>query len=197
MRNPDETDLEILRLLIEDARRPYSDIADRVGLTPPAVSDRVARLEELDIIESFTLEVDRTKLQNRVPVVLHLDVTPPAVDRVFDQLSTLDATEHSFQQLDGSIIAHVNVPTQDVYTWFRDTVDLEYLDSYDIKPLARYEWNAGIHPGDFTLPCAVCDNVVDSDGETARIGGDIKLFCCRSCLQMYEQQYESLQRDAD
>ena len=46
MRDLDETDLEILQLLLSNARRPYSDIADVVGLSPPAVSDRVSRLQE-------------------------------------------------------------------------------------------------------------------------------------------------------
>lgn len=197
MRSPDETDLEILQLLVEDARRPYSEIADHVGLTPPAVSDRVARLQELDIIQSFTLDVDRTKLQNRVPVLLHLEVKPEAVERVFEHVSTLDETEHSFQQLDGSIVAHVNAPNQDVHSWFRGTLDVADLVSYDIKPLAHYEWNTGINPADFSLSCAVCDNTVTSDGETARIDDEIKVFCCSSCKSMYERQYESIQQGTD
>jgi DNA-binding Lrp family transcriptional regulator len=48
MRDLDETDLEILQLLLSDARRPYSDIAETVGLSAPAVSDRVSRLREID-----------------------------------------------------------------------------------------------------------------------------------------------------
>lgn len=197
MRNQDETDLEILRLLAEDARRPYSEIADNVGLTPPAISDRVARLEELGIIQSFTIDADRTKLQNRVPVLIHLEVTPEAVERVFEHVSTLDETEHTFQQLDGSIVVHVNAPSHDVHSWFREAIDVGDLVSYDIKPVAQYEWNTGINPADFTLPCAVCDNIVTSDGETARIDGEIKLFCCSSCRSLYEQRYESLQQGAN
>ena len=43
MRGIDDTDREILRLLTDDARRPCRDIADAVGLSPPAVADRIAR----------------------------------------------------------------------------------------------------------------------------------------------------------
>ncbi len=53
MRNLDETDLEILELLTEDARRPYKEIAEQVGLTPPAVSDRTSRLEDQGIIQGL------------------------------------------------------------------------------------------------------------------------------------------------
>ncbi|MFB6083699.1 MAG: Lrp/AsnC family transcriptional regulator, partial [Halorientalis sp.] len=47
MRGLDETDREILDILLSDGRRPYSDIAEAVDLSPPAVSDRIDRLQEL------------------------------------------------------------------------------------------------------------------------------------------------------
>lgn len=67
MRDLDETDIEILELLLSDARRPWSGIAEIVDLSPPAVSDRVARLQELGIIRRFTLDVDRSQLSEGVP----------------------------------------------------------------------------------------------------------------------------------
>ncbi|WP_245180805.1 Lrp/AsnC family transcriptional regulator [Haloarcula amylovorans] len=67
MRDLDETDLEILQLLMSNARRPYSDIADIVGLSAPAVSDRVARLQEMGIINRFTLDVDGSQLRKGIP----------------------------------------------------------------------------------------------------------------------------------
>ena len=62
MRDIDDTDRELLRLLLEDARRPYSELAEAVDLSPPAVSDRVDRLVELGVIERFTLGLDRSRL---------------------------------------------------------------------------------------------------------------------------------------
>lgn len=51
MHDLDATDLEILELLMSDARRPWSDIAEIVDLTPPAVSDSVARLQEVALLK--------------------------------------------------------------------------------------------------------------------------------------------------
>ena len=62
--------LEILQLLLSNARRPYSDIADVVGLSAPAVSDRVARLQEMGITNRFTLDVDRSQLRKGIPVLV-------------------------------------------------------------------------------------------------------------------------------
>ena len=55
----DDVDYEILELLMENARHPYREIAKQVDRSPPTVSDRVERLQELGIIERFTLDVDR------------------------------------------------------------------------------------------------------------------------------------------
>lgn len=48
----DQKDIEILQLLQEDARRPYSEIANKVDLSPPTISDRVERLKEHGVVKS-------------------------------------------------------------------------------------------------------------------------------------------------
>lgn len=58
----DATDLAILELLREDARRPLVDIAQRVHLSSPAVKRRIDRLERLEVILGYTVRVDHAKL---------------------------------------------------------------------------------------------------------------------------------------
>ena len=58
----DATDLEIIELLREDARRTFSDIAERVSLSAPAVKRRVDRLEREGFITGYTVRVDHAKL---------------------------------------------------------------------------------------------------------------------------------------
>jgi Lrp/AsnC family leucine-responsive transcriptional regulator len=64
--NPEEafdpTDLRILRHLQEDARVTYSELGRRVSLTPPAVADRVRRLEEAGIITGYRAHLDLAKI---------------------------------------------------------------------------------------------------------------------------------------
>jgi len=97
MHDLDETDLEILQLLMSNARRPYSDIADVVGLSAPAVSDRVARLQEMGIIQRFTLDIDRSQLRKGIPVLVTLEVSPSGPDASLKEiLLSEDAVEHVF-----------------------------------------------------------------------------------------------------
>src|SRR6056297_548491 len=105
----DEIDLEILQLLVADARRPYSEIADHVGLSPPAVSDRVERLVDAGVIKRFTLDVDRSDLVDGVRVVCEICPDPGATDAVRDGLVALDDVEHVFVTADGGVVAHALV----------------------------------------------------------------------------------------
>jgi Lrp/AsnC family transcriptional regulator, leucine-responsive regulatory protein len=54
----DRLDLEILTLLGKDGRAPAAQIADRVGLSRPAVADRIEKLERGGVIRGSTVVVD-------------------------------------------------------------------------------------------------------------------------------------------
>ena len=52
-RSLDATDWSILRELQDDARISWSELGRRVSLSPPAVADRVRRLEDAGIISGY------------------------------------------------------------------------------------------------------------------------------------------------
>lgn len=58
----DATSSRILQLLAADGRASYQAIADEVGLSRPAVMERVKRLEELGYITGYSARLDRARL---------------------------------------------------------------------------------------------------------------------------------------
>jgi Lrp/AsnC family leucine-responsive transcriptional regulator len=58
----DSVGWEILCALQNDARMSYAEIGRRVGMSAPAVMERVRRLEEAGIITGYTAKVDVAKL---------------------------------------------------------------------------------------------------------------------------------------
>jgi DNA-binding Lrp family transcriptional regulator len=58
----DRTDLSILVQLLRDARRSLRRIAREVGMSAPAVGERIARLERLGIVRGYRAEVDWGRL---------------------------------------------------------------------------------------------------------------------------------------
>jgi DNA-binding Lrp family transcriptional regulator len=59
---PDEHDLAILRLLVTDARMSQRRIAREVGMSPPAVAERIARLETAGVITGYRASIDPAAL---------------------------------------------------------------------------------------------------------------------------------------
>jgi Lrp/AsnC family leucine-responsive transcriptional regulator len=56
--NLDEINLTILRALAADPRQSTAELARRVGMSAPAVRERVGRLERAGVIRGYRLEVD-------------------------------------------------------------------------------------------------------------------------------------------
>ena len=58
----DNADLRILDMLQRDARATQSEIARAVGLSQPAVAERIRKLEERQIITGYAARVDAVEL---------------------------------------------------------------------------------------------------------------------------------------
>jgi Lrp/AsnC family transcriptional regulator, leucine-responsive regulatory protein len=58
----DLTSRRILALLTQDGRASYQAIADEVGLSRPAVMERVKRLEEAGFVRGYSAVLDRRRI---------------------------------------------------------------------------------------------------------------------------------------
>jgi DNA-binding Lrp family transcriptional regulator/YHS domain-containing protein len=199
MRDLDETDLEIIQLLMLDARRPYSEIADVVDLSAPAVSDRVERLQEMGIINRFTLDVDRSQLRGGIPVLITLDVESAShsAASIKDDLIDEGAIEHVFTTAEADLVLYARVPDTDIASWLADTIDTGAIDDFEVTLLAGANWAPELGETEFALSCAQCGNTVDSEGTATRIDGELYQFCCPSCEARFEEKYEQLREGAD
>src|SRR5271169_6200326 len=75
----DDFDLALLRALAADARQSQRALARQIEMSPPAVADRLARLERSGAIRGYRVDVDWTALG--YPVVVYLAVTAgPGMD---------------------------------------------------------------------------------------------------------------------
>lgn len=192
----DETDVRILELLVEDARRPYSDIADAVDLSPPAVSDRIDRLRESGVIRGFTLDLDRSQLRAGVPVLVTLEPPADAVDDVREAVAGAESVEHVFVTAEGDVVFHARFRADAVREQLGRLVDLSAVDDHEIRVVSDAEWTPTVGGSEFALSCAECGNTVTSEGRTERFDGDQYHFCCPSCLAQFRERYDRFEADA-
>ena len=69
----DDINIELLDLLQNDGRMSYRELGERVGLSAPAVTERVRRLEELGVIKGYRAVVDYEKLGFPLLCVIRLN----------------------------------------------------------------------------------------------------------------------------
>ena len=75
----DDLDLALLRALAGDARQSQRALARHIEMSPPAVADRLARLERSGAIRGYRVDIDWAALG--FPVVVYLAVTAgPGMD---------------------------------------------------------------------------------------------------------------------
>lgn len=107
----DEVDWRILAELQRNARITYSELGRRVALTPPAVADRVRRMEEGGIITGFRVELDHVRLGLPVTAFIRMKAAGEATCRELGDLTkdTPEITECHRVTGEDSYIAKVSV----------------------------------------------------------------------------------------
>jgi DNA-binding Lrp family transcriptional regulator/YHS domain-containing protein len=192
MRGLDDTDREILRLLLDDARRPYSEIAEAVDLSPPAVSDRVDRLRDIGLIRRFTVDIDRSMLEEGVPVLVTVDTRPGAAGRVRHGLAAAKAVEYVFRTVDDRVAFTATVAGGEVGGLIAEAVPMDDVRDYEVRLLADTDWSPRIGGAELAADCAECGNPVTAEGETETLGGDLYHFCCENCRATFVDEYERI-----
>lgn len=194
MRGLDDTDREILRLLLADARRPYSEIAEEVDLSAPAVSDRVDRLRETGLVRRFTLDIDRELLEGGSRVLVTIEATPGRGPDLQRALAAVEEVEHLFRTADDRLVCIATVTDGDgaVAEW----VDLADVRDYDLRPLADESWTPRLGGSELAPACEECGNTVTREGESVTLDGEVHHFCCENCLESFVDRYERLREGA-
>jgi len=71
----DPKDLAILEALQQDGRMPLSELGRKIGLSQPAMSERVKRLEERGIITGYGARIDLEALGLGMMAIIRLKTT--------------------------------------------------------------------------------------------------------------------------
>lgn len=84
----DDINREILDLLQVDGRISYKDLGERIGLTAPAVAERVRKLEEAGVIKGYRAVVDYEALGFPILCVVRMKA-PMSTDGIDDKIAAI------------------------------------------------------------------------------------------------------------
>ncbi|MFI0350155.1 Lrp/AsnC family transcriptional regulator [Actinomadura sp. 9N407] len=78
----DEINVRLLQALREDARQSMSSLARRVGMSAPAVTERVQRLERAGVIRGYSVDIDPAAIGFPVAAWVRVRPGPGQLSRV-------------------------------------------------------------------------------------------------------------------
>lgn len=78
----DEINLRLLQELESDGRIGLAELGRRIGMSAPAVAERVQRLERAGVITGYRAEIDPTALGFPVAAVVRIRPSPGQLERV-------------------------------------------------------------------------------------------------------------------
>lgn len=80
----DDIDRNILKELQTDARISYAELGRRVGLTTPAVIERVRKLEDAGIITGYRAEIDTSRVGLPITAFIRMSISGVEYSRIVD-----------------------------------------------------------------------------------------------------------------
>jgi len=110
------SNIELLRILRENSRMPYLEIARILGVSETAVRKRVKRLLEEGVIRRFTVEIDPKKVGYQVVAMIGLDTKPEALISVLEMLKELENVQNLYSSSGDHMIM--------MECWFKDYSEL-------------------------------------------------------------------------
>jgi Lrp/AsnC family leucine-responsive transcriptional regulator len=93
----DKKDCLILQALQKDARQSLSALGKRIGLSQPAISERVRKLEEAGVINSYGAHLDPRALGLRLQAIIRLRTTHAHIQRCIELFESLPEVVEAFR----------------------------------------------------------------------------------------------------
>ncbi|MED1489155.1 Lrp/AsnC family transcriptional regulator [Bacillus smithii] len=93
----DDMDKKILNLLLEDSRLSMREIAKRIHLSAPSVTERVRKLENEGYIQGYTIQLDYAKLGYTVECFVEVTLRYGDYEKFRDFIAEYDTAEFCYR----------------------------------------------------------------------------------------------------
>jgi len=124
----DAIDIKIIDVLKENSRSTASEISKRVNLSIPAVAERIRKMEEADIIEEYTIRVNKVKMNLKLLAFVFVNI---------DETENVEEFRKAIVKYDSVLECHHVAGEYDylLKVIVEDTGSLEYFISHTLKKI--------------------------------------------------------------
>ena len=192
----EEVDIKILEILQKDGRASFRDIAKKVGVTTPTVSNKVSMYEQMGLINGFGARLSTDAL-GEITVLLTIKCKPSDAPHFAQKLKSIEEIREVY--IVGGSWVHAKVTLVDTthlnefisrLTDFEEIQDYEYKAIVDtIKEEPRAVLSEGVNA---VLKCFYCKKPMHDKPVKLKLDGRDHFLCCETCAREYKKKYEKL-----
>jgi Lrp/AsnC family leucine-responsive transcriptional regulator len=190
----DITDINILKVLQENGRLSFRQIAERVKVSVPTVSTKVGNMENVGIITSYTAVMDSEKMGS-ITIIMTIRTKPSDMRKVSEQFVTNGSVRHIFVLSNGKLQLICTFPAHhminDFITRLAEIPEIIEYDIANIVSVVKEEPRAIVsHDSSVVLQCGHCKK--DMHDDTYRVRRDDRDYyvCCPVCQKGFESKYD-------
>ena len=124
----DGIDFAILNELKENGRASASEISRKVNLSIPAVAERIRKLEQAEVIQQYTIKINRDKIEKRLLAFIFVNI---------DEIENIDHFRNTIVQYNCVLECHHVAGNYDylLKVIVEDTQELEEFLSKILKKI--------------------------------------------------------------
>lgn len=193
----DAKDLLIMYYLKNDSRMSLSNIGIELDMTPSAISYRLNKLTEGNIIKKFTIEINHEIL---TPTYQSYLISAKIDKKYIPDLITEFIESNYFDKiLEIASSSNINAISHQLSSkQFKEFLILLKKDgiiSYTITPIiTNYNLQSKSIIGENiqNVYCPLCQKRISGQGIITKINDKIFSFCCEECLDEFEKNYLSI-----
>lgn len=119
MQNLDETDITILRILQNDAKKTAKEIAKILNLTPSPIYERIRRLESQDFIKKYVAILDKKQIDRSVTTICQVSMryhNEEFIEKFEEQIQNLKEVQECYHMA-GQVDFILKINTKDLETY--------------------------------------------------------------------------------
>jgi DNA-binding Lrp family transcriptional regulator len=196
----DNTDIAIMKSLIQDGRKSFRQIAREIKVSTPTVESRFSRMKGLGIIKNIQPIFDIEKIDNQMAALIFIKTNPLHSLDITNKLSSISQVRGVYKMTgEYNIILKVIMAQHPEY--LEEFIRTKIANIEGIKSVS-YQMITKTIKDDQSIPvikegvflkikCDYCDNDMFRGAKILRVGQYERYFCCNSCLTLYKQKYRS------
>ncbi|UCG70159.1 MAG: winged helix-turn-helix transcriptional regulator [Thermoplasmata archaeon] len=192
----EKVDVEILKILQNDGRASFRDIAKKVGVTTPTVSSKVGMYEQMGLIKGFGVKLSTDAL-GEISVLLSAKCKPSDVPNLADKLKDFEEVREVYLTGGSWVQAKITlIDTTHLNQFISQLTKIEEIQDYDYRAIVdtvKEEPRAILSEGvNAVLACFYCKKPMHDKPVKLKLDGKDHFLCCETCAKEYKKKYDKL-----